>query len=326
MKARITPLRIVLVLLGVLAMFSFSACGRRDVLNLGIIQIVEHPSLDAARNGFLDVLRENGYVEGENLQVDFQNAQGDMPTAQTIARKFVADNKDLILSIATPTSQAMAGATQTIPIMITAVTDPLAAGLVKSMERPDTNVTGTTDMAPIREQLKLFLEINPAIRRIGVVYNTSETNSVVQVNLAEKYARELGLELVKAVAGSSSEVLMAAQSLVGRVDGIYVPGDNTVVSALESVLQVAYDHKLPIISTEGDSVRRGALATLGVDYYKLGRQTGTMALEVIKGRNPAEMPIQSQSDLNVVVNLRAARLIGVAMPQSLVDRAIEVIE
>jgi putative ABC transport system substrate-binding protein len=335
MKTKITKLAVSLLSV-IFILFALTACGNQNtakqsddankVLKLGVIQIVEHPSLDAARNGFLEVLQENGYIEGENLQVDFQNAQGDMPTAKTIANKFVSDKKDIILAIATPTSQAIAGTTKDIPILITAVTDPVAAGLVKSMERPGTNVTGTTDMAPVKEQLALLKEIKPEIKRVGILYNTSETNSVVQVEIAEKAAKELGLELVKSVANNSSEVLQAAQALIGRVDGIYVPGDNTVVSALESVIQVANNNKLPLVVSEGDSVRRGALATLGLDYYKLGRQTGEMAIEVLNGRDPAKMPIQSQRDLNVVVNLKAAVAMGIEIPKSVIDKASEIIE
>lgn len=340
--------RIFVVLIAGILLFSLSACGGNqqeadeqggdkpeeekaevevvEVIELGVIQIVEHPSLDAARQGFLDVLAENGYQEGDNLKVDFQNAQGDMPTAQTIANKFVADNVDLVLAIATPTSQAMAGATEEIPILITAVTDPLSAGLVHDMARPGTNVTGTTDMAPVGEQVALLKEFKPGISRIGIIYNSSEANSVVQVELAEEAAQELGLEVVKAVASNSSEVLQAAQSLEGRVEGIYIPSDNTIVSALESVIQVAENNKLPVIVSEGDSVQRGGLATLGLDYYTLGRQTGYMALEVLAGSDPAEMAIQGQEDLNLIINKQAAEAMGVEVPQTLLDQANEIIE
>lgn len=331
--------RTYLLLISIMLMVSLTACGGNqeklsdgqeqeldEVVKLGIIQIVEHPSLDAARQGFLDVLAENGYREGENLRVDFQNAQGDMPTAQTIANKFVSDNVDLVLAIATPTSQAMAGATEDIPILITAVTDPLDAGLVYDMDRPGTNITGTTDMAPVEKQVALFQEFNPEINSIGIIYNSSEANSVVQVNLAEEAAHKLGLQVIKAVASNSSEVLQAAHSLGGRVDGLYIPSDNTIVSALESVIRVAEDNSIPVIVSEGDSVRRGALATLGLDYYTLGQQTGYMALEVLAGSNPADMAIQGQKDLNLIINKQASKAMGVKIPQALLDQANEIIE
>jgi putative ABC transport system substrate-binding protein len=254
-----------------------------------------------------------------------RNAQGDMATAQTIARKFVGDGVDLILAIATPTAQAAANVTSKIPILITAVTDPQAAGLVRSNQTPGTNVTGTSDLNPVAQQIALVKSLRPQARRLGVVYNAGETNSVVQVELAKQVAKEEGLALVEATAGNTSEVLQAAQSLVGRVDAIYVPTDNTVVSALESVIMVAERAKIPLIAGEGDSVRRGALATLGLDYYRLGQQTADMAVKVLNGTDPAKMPIQYQQELRVVVNLRAAERMGVTVPQALIAKADEVI-
>ncbi|MDI3280625.1 MAG: ABC transporter substrate-binding protein, partial [Bacillota bacterium] len=292
----------------------------------GVMQIVEHPALDAARQGFIDALAEKGYVAGKNVTYDLQNAQGDMSIAQTIARKFVDDKVDLILAIATPTAQAAANATRSIPILITAVTDPVAAGLVKSLEKPGTNVTGTSDMNPVKEQLALVKEVAPQARRVGIVYNAGETNSVVQVEMARKAARELGLTVVEVTVTGSSGVYQAAQSLVGRVDAFYVPTDNTVVSALESVLKVAETHKLPVIAGESESVKRGALATFGIDYYRLGRQTGEMAIQVLQGKDPAQMPIQFQKDLELTVNLKAAAAMGVKIPEAMLKRAAQVIK
>jgi putative ABC transport system substrate-binding protein len=326
----------VLLLTVVLCIGIFAGCGtqkndaeeqssKSDEVKLGIIQIVEHEALDASRNGFLDVLKENGYAEGENLKVDYQNAQGDMPTAQTIAKKFVSEKSDLVLAIATPTAQAMAGATAEIPILITAVTDPVGAQLVNSMEKPETNVTGTTDMNPVKEQLQLMKELVPNVKNVGIIFNTSEQNSEVQVEIARQAAPELGLELKEAVATNSSEVMQAAQSLVGKVDAIYVPTDNTVVSAVESVIKVSEDNNIPIISGESSTVKKGALGTVGIDYYKLGRQTGEMALDIINGKNPAEMPVQKQKEMSVVINKNTADKFSLEIPQSILDKA-EIIE
>lgn len=293
-------------------------------VQLGIIQIVEHPSLDASRQGFLDALKAKGYVEGENLTVNYQNAQGDMVTLNTIAQNLASADGDLILAIATPSAQAAANATKgkTTPVLFTAVTDPVAAGLVQSMDKPGMNLTGTTDMAPIAEQIKLFQEINPAVQKIGVLYNTSEVNSVVQIDLAKAAAAELGLTIVEATATNSSEVDQAAKSLVGKVDAIYVPGDNTVVSALEAVIKVAEKNKLLVIATEGDSVQRGCVATIGLDYYKLGYQTGEMAAQILAGSaKPQEMPVESQKETEIIINAKAAEAIGVTIPQSILDRA-----
>ncbi len=295
-------------------------------VKLGIIQIVEHPALDAARKGFLDYLKENGYEEGKNLIVDYGNAQGDQTMLQTIARKLVSEKCDLILAIATPSAQAAAAATSEIPILITAVTDPVAAKLVKSAQHPGTNVTGTTDMNPIKEQVALVKKVAPTAKKLGVVYNAGEVNSQVQVAKVKEVAPEFGFEVVEATVSNSSEVLQATQSLVGRVQAIYLPTDNTVASAVESVVKVAEDHDLPVIAGEEGMVNRGALITLGIDYYKLGRQTGAMALRVLKGAKPAEMPIESQKDLSLVINLKAAKKMNVEIPQDLLKEADRLIK
>ncbi len=296
------------------------------VIKLGIIQIVEHPALDAARKGFLEAMKAGGYEEGKNLQVDFQNAQGDQSTLQNIARKFAQDKKDLILAIATPSAMAMANETQEIPILITAVTDPVAAKLVNSMEKPGTNVTGTTDMNPIKEQLELLQQLVPGAKKVGVIYNSSEVNSQVQVKIVKEEAVGLGLTVIEAPVTASNEVVQAAQSLVGKVEAIYIPTDNTVVASVAGVLQVAEQHKIPVIAGESNTVEAGALGTIGIDYYKLGEQTGQMALRVLKGEKPQDMPIEKQKDLSIVLNARAAQAFGVTIPEDLKKRASKIIE
>ena len=238
---------------------SSSSASASSSLNLGIVQIVEHPSLDAARQGFLDVLAENGYKEGDNLVVNYENAQGDMPTLNSIAQSMAGDKPDVILAIATPSAQAVANATKgtSIPVLFTAVTDPVAAGLVESMEKPNTNLTGTTDMAPIADQIKLIKDIDPSVKNVGIIYNSGEVNSVVQVEMVKEVAKDLGLEIVEAVATSTSEVDQAAKSLVGKVDAIYVPTDNVAVTALEAIVQVAENNSILLVSAEKDSVNRG---------------------------------------------------------------------
>lgn len=295
-------------------------------LKLGIIQIVEHAALDASRQGFLDVLTENGYNEGENLTVDYQNAQGDQSNLKTIATKFVTDQVDMVLAIATPSAITMASETTDIPILITAVTDPVAAKLVESNEKPGGNVTGTTDMTPIKEQFDLLKKIVPEAIKVGVIYNSSEVNSQVQVEMAKGVAQELGLEIVEATVTGSAEVMQIAQSLVGKVDAIYVPGDNVVASSIASVVSIAEKNHLPLIVSERGMVEGGALGTIGIDYYKLGRQTGEMALRVLNGDNTAEMPIESLKDIDIVINQGAADRMGVTIPQEILDQAKEVIK
>jgi len=297
-----------------------------DVIRIGIMQIVEHPALDASRNGFIQRLAELGFEEGKNTEFSIQNAQGDMAIAQSIAGKFVSENVDMILAIATPTAQAAAKATQDIPIMITAVTDPVAAGLADSIERPGTNVTGTSDLTPVRKQLELLKRIFPEAEHVGVIYNAGETNSLVQVDVAREAARILGLQLIEVTVSSSSGVYEAAQSLVGRVDAVYVPTDNTVVSALESVIKVGEDFKIPVIVGEVDGVRRGALATIGIDYHVLGMQTADIAAKILKGeREPKDIPIEYLEDMQIALNLAAADKMGAEIPQDLIDDAYEVI-
>ncbi|WP_031517861.1 ABC transporter substrate-binding protein [Desulfofalx alkaliphila] len=323
--------KIILSLMVVLMALTLMACGgeepeaAEDKVNLGIIQVAEHPSLDVARQGFLDVLSENGYLEGENLAVDYQNAQGDQANLQTIARKFVQDECDLVLAIATQSAVTMANETGDIPILITAVTDPVTAKLVESLERPGTNVTGTTDINPVKEQLQLVKEIVPGAEKVGVIYNSSEVNSQVQVDLADQAAPELGLELVKVTVTASSEVMQAAQSLVGRVDAIYLPTDNMVISSLAAVIGVAEENKIPVISAESNSVENGAVATIGIDYYQLGRTTGEMALRVLKGEEPQNMAIQSQPGSDIVINLQAAERMGVTVSEDLKNKQIKII-
>ncbi len=297
-----------------------------EKVNIGIVQIVQHPALDSARQGFLDALADKGYKQNENLVVDYQNAQGEQANLQTISQKFVQDKPQLVLAIATPSAVAMANATTEIPILITAVTDPVSAKLVKSNEKPDTNVTGTSDMNPVADQLKLIKEIIPTAKKIGIIYNSSEVNSQVQADIADQAAPGLGVEMVKVTVTASNEVMQAAQSMVGRVDAIYVPTDNMVVSALASVVKVGEDNDIPVFGAESNTVENGAVATVGIDYYQLGRMTGNMAVQVLKGEKPQDMAIQQQQGSDLILNLKAAQNMGVTVPEAVIAKAKTVIK
>jgi len=290
---------------------------QEKTVSIGIIQIVEHPALDAAREGFLETLKANGLEVGKNLVVDYQNAQNDQSILNNIAQKFASAKHDLILAIATPSAQAVAAATSEIPILITAVTDPVTAKLVNSLEKPGTNVTGTTDMNPIDEQFELLVKLVPNAKNVGIVYNAGEVNSQVQVDIAKKVAAEMGLNIVEAVVSTSAEVLQATQSLDGKVDAIYVPTDNTVVSAADSVVQAANKMKIPIISGESSVVDAGGLGTVGINYKNLGAQTGEMALRVLAGAKPQDMPIESQKQFDIVINKETAAALGIQIPADL---------
>lgn len=298
-----------------------------EVKKVGILQLVEHPALDAARKGFMEGLKANGWEEGKNLVVQYQNAQNDQSNLQTMSNKLVGDKMDLILAIATPTAIALANETQEIPILITAVTDPVAANLVESMEKPNTNVTGTTDMNPIEEQLSLALEIVPNIKTLGVIYNAGEVNSQVQVEILKEKALALGIEKIEeATVANASEVMQAAQSLVGRVDAIYIPTDNTIMSAYGAVVQVAEENKVPLFTGEASALEIGGIGTVGIDYFNLGKQTADMAHRVLKGSNPQDMPIEGQKEPQLIINKAGAERLGVTIPDSVLSRADKIIE
>ena len=294
------------------------------IKSVAVTQIVEHPALDAARDGIQDELAEAGYVAGETLNWSWESAQGNPTTATQIASKFVGDSPDAIVAIATPSAQAAIAATDSIPIIFSAVTDPVSAGLVDSLASPGGLVTGVTDLSPIGDHLDLIVEILPETESLGVIYNAGEDNSVSLMKLIVAMAPERNLEIIEAVATRSSEVRGAAQSLVGKVDAIYVPTDNTVASALESVIAVGQDNQLPVFAGDTDSVGRGAIASLGFDYYDVGRQTGALVVRVLEGADPATIPVQRVEQLNLVLNLDAAEAMGVEIPAEVVDRADEI--
>ena len=287
-----------------------------ESVTIGITQIVAHPSLDASRDGFKAALADAGY----NVIWDEQNAQGDQSTAASIAGTFASADLDLVLAIATPTAQAALQAITDVPILFTAVTDPVSADLVESLEAPGGNATGPSDANPVKEQLELVQRLKPEATRVGIVYSSGEVNSQVQVDWAKEAADELGLEIVEATVSTSAEVQQAAESL--DVDAFYVPTDNTVVSALESIIQVAEDKQILTIAAEGDSVARGTVATYGISYYDLGYQTGEMAVRILTGEaEPATMPVETQSDLQLYLNLDAAQRMGVTIPEDLLAEA-----
>jgi putative ABC transport system substrate-binding protein len=310
-----------LLVLIVLLISSFSMNLAAQEYEIGISQFVEHPSLDLAREGFIDQLAEEGFVDGENIEIDLQNAQADFATAQTIAQRFNQNKVDLVLAIATPSAQTAANVLKNTPVLITAVTDPVEAGIVKSMEKPGANITGTTDMNPVAKQLELIRNFLPEVKDIGILYNPGEVNSTVQVKLAKEKAKEMEVNLEEATVSNSSEVSLAVSSLVDNVDAIYVPTDNIIVSAMPTVLQIAHNRKIPVFASENNSVEQGAVATLGIDYYQLGRQTGSMAARILNGSDPAKMPVESSKELKLYINQKSAEEIGLEIPAELLESA-----
>ncbi|MGD6966001.1 ABC transporter substrate-binding protein [Rossellomorea vietnamensis] len=280
---------------------------------IGVSQIVEHPSLDAAYEGFKKALEENGYKEGDNVEFDLQIAQGEQSNAQSIANNFVGDKVDLIFANSTPSALSALNATKDIPIVFTSVTDPVGAGLVEAFDKPGDNITGTSDTHPeaISKTINFITE-EVGAKNIGVIYNSGEQNSEVQVKEVEKLAKENGAEITEVSVSTSAEVKQAAESLVGRVDAIYVPTDNTVVSALESVISVANDKDIPLFVGELDSMKRGAVAASGFSYSDLGYETGLMAVKILNGDNePSEINIEYPQSFQLMINKEAAEEQGV---------------
>ncbi|NNU89611.1 MULTISPECIES: ABC transporter substrate-binding protein [Anoxybacillus] len=282
---------------------------KEKTYKVGVTQIVEHPSLDAAFNGFKKALEEKGL----KVEYDVQIAQGDMNNNQTIANNFVADGVDLIFANSTPSALGALNATKDIPIVFTSVTDPVGAKLVQSMEQPGGNVTGTTDTHPdaIPKTVQ-FIDQFVDGNRVGMIYNAGEQNSVAQVDAVKKAMEGTDLTIVPVSVSTSSEVKQAAESLVGKVDCFYVITDNTVVSALESVIQVANDQDIPLFVGELDSVKRGGFAAYGFDYYDIGYEAGVMAADILEGKKkPSELPVQYPQKLKLVINKKAAEEMGI---------------
>lgn len=290
---------------------------------VGVVQLANHGALTNANRGFIDGLAANGFKEGENLTVIQHDAQGDQANLQTIGTEFVTKKVDLICAIATPAAQSMATATTEIPIVATAVTDFPDAKLADTNEKPGHNVTGTTDLASIKDQIDLLLQIVPGAKKIGVIYSSSEANSQLQVKIMKEYAAELKLEVVEATVSTVNDVQQAAQDLVSKkVEAIYVPTDNVIAGAVPVLVGITDPAKIPVICGEAAVVEAGCLATIGIDYYKLGLQTGEMAAKILKGEaKPSEMPIESLKDMTTTVNKASAKLLGIELPAELLEGA-----
>lgn len=314
-------------------MLVLSACGGGSEYKIAISQYVEHPSLDATREGFMAALKDAGLVEGENLEVDYNNAQADPTNNLSIAQKIAGDDNDLVLAIATPPAQALAGQVQDDPVLFAAVTDPLAAELVDDLESPGGNVTGASDTNPVAVQqiMDFIAEYFPDVKNVGIVINEGEENAVIMANNAEQQLATHGIGLVRAAVTNTSEVKQAAESLIGRVEALFITLDNTVVSGVESIIQVANDNDLPFFSSDRDTVEKGAFATVGFKYYDHGYQAGQMAVQILKeGKKPSELSVTFPDKVDFILNLKAAEAQGIevtdAMKASVQDPENNIIE
>jgi putative ABC transport system substrate-binding protein len=297
----------------------------QEVKTVALTFIVDHPALNAARDGIVDALGEAGYLDGKTMKLIVQSAQGSMPMQLQIARQFAGAKPDLMVAISTPSAQALQSTAGTTPVVFSAVTDPVGAKLVASMEKPGANITGTSDMQPLGPTLQLIKSLVPSARRIGVVYNAGEANSVSQVQALKREAGAVALEIVESTASQSAMVGDAARSLVGRVDAILLPTDSTVVSAVESVVAVGDRAKVPVFASDTNSVTRGAIAALGFNYYELGKISGKMAAEILRGSSPSNMAVESLRKQDLHLNMKSAAAMGLKVPHDLVASAAKVI-
>ncbi|HEY5715303.1 MAG TPA: ABC transporter substrate-binding protein [Psychromonas sp.] len=287
--------------------------------------IVEHPALDAVRDGIKEVLNENGYT-GDELKFTYESAQGQPAIAAQIARKMVGDAPDIIVAIATPSAQAAASASKDIPVVFSAVTDPVGAKLVSSLIQPGGNVTGLSDMVNVKQQLALIKEFLPNLKTLGIPYNPGEANSVSIVNNLKAAAEEIGVTVIESPAPKSSDVMIATKQLIGKVDAIYCSTDNTIVSAFESVVKVGIDAQIPVFAADTDSVERGAVAAVGYDYADLGRQTGDIVVRILKGEKPGMIDVKLAEGTSLFVNTKMAAKMGVEIPAAVLARATKIIE
>ncbi|HEL1756627.1 TPA: ABC transporter substrate-binding protein [Streptococcus suis] len=297
-------------LLTLAACSSLSEQASSDVVKVGVLQYMEHESLTAAREGFVAELEANGYKEGEKLVLDYQNAQGDQANLQTISEQLI-DGNDIVLAIATPSAQSLATVSTETPIVFTAVTDPLSADLVESIEKPGGLLTGTSDQAPIDKQVELLGQAVPDAKTVGILYTTSERNSEVQVEQAKELLEKAGYKVVVKGITSSNEVQDATTSLMKDVDALFIPTDNTVASTMTMIGELSVEYKVPVIGGSTDMVDEGGLLTYGTNYEALGRQTAKMAIKIIEGADVSETAVEYPETVSLHVNEDIAKQLGI---------------
>ncbi|WP_163338679.1 ABC transporter substrate-binding protein [Desulfopila sp. IMCC35008] len=317
------------LMMAVLMMAVFTAQGALgQTYTISVNQFVEHPALDAVLKGLQDYLKDN------NIEVKYNihNAQANMGTATQIAKQMIGEKPDLLVAIATPSAQAVAQANNKAPeemkrpFLFTAVTDPVSAGLVEDINKPGGLTTGVSDLLPLAEHIRMVTTYKPGIKKLGLLYNAGEANSKANLAGIKEIGKDMGFEVVEATASKTADVYQSAKSLIGRVDAVFVPTDNTIVSALESVIKIGVQNKLPIFCADVDSVKRGAIAAMGFDYYKHGYQTGAMVQRILKGEKPADIPVEFQKDLQLHINKVYSEKMGLVPPRELLEKATKIYE
>ena len=315
---------------GVVPIALFVSCGSRQGQEprvIGVNQYMEHPLLDEARKGMMDELQKQGVTEDHGFSIIYRNAGGDQPTAVQISRQFVNQKVDVIVALGTPSAQSACKATQTIPVVFGVITDPVASGLAESEPRPGGNKTGTSDRWPYEKQIGLIRQICPNAKKVGIVLNPGESNTEASMKYIRPLLKANGFELIEVPVANSSEVQQAAKSLVGRCDAMLIPGDNTVIAAIGAVVKVANENHVPLFAGDEDSVKKGAIATYGNNYYEVGVATGRIVSKILKDHveNVGSIPVAVATDADLIVNLRAAHEQGVAIPEDLIKRAKHVL-
>lgn len=300
---------------------SSSKNANKDVVHIGILQYVEHPSLSAARKGFVAELKKEGYVDGKNLKLDYENAQGDQSNLQTISTNLLSNN-DLVLGIATPAAQTLSNLSTDVPVLFTAVTDPVSAKLVKTMENPEGIATGTSDMSPISKQVELLQKVMPNVKKVGIMYTTNERNSEVQVEEAQKEFAKAGIDVLTKGISSTNDVQDTAKSLMSQTQVLFIPTDNMIVSAISLITELSKEMKVPVVGGSADIVEQGVLFTYGANYEALGRQTAKLAVRIIKGEDVSKVSAEYPKTLNVVANDDMAKTLGIDLT-SIKDESTE---
>lgn len=321
---KVTAILLVLAMV----MMMLSGCGSKnaesgdEMFKVGIIQLMEHPSLDTIRESIIEGLEDEGYVEGENLKIEYQNGQNDMSTMKNIAQTFVGDECDVIVAIATPATQAALSETTEIPIVFAAITDPVGAGLVDSLDSPGGNVTGTSDEVSAEMIMNLAKDITPDFKTIGVLYNIGEDNSVSVVAQLKEYAGENGYKVIESTVTNTGEVQQAAQYLADKVDIVFSPIDNTVASSMAVATETFNNAGIPFYVSADSMVNDGGLATCGIDYTVLGRETAAMIADILEGADPAAIAVRKMSEMSVYVNKETAKALNIEIPQAILDKAV----
>ncbi|MBR3935181.1 MAG: ABC transporter substrate-binding protein [Oscillospiraceae bacterium] len=321
--------KIVIVIMALVMMLAVAGCsesGDSEVVKVGVIQFMQHASLDEAYQGFVDGLAEAGYVEGENLKIDFQNASGEVSNCQQICDVFANSGIDLALAIATPAAQSAVNVFQEtdVPVFFTAVTDAVGAGLVDSNEAPGKNVTGTLDMPVIADQIAVIKDVLPDVQKLAILYTSSEPNSAIQADEAKLAAEALGMEVIIQTSSSSNDIPQVISSVVGSADAIYIPSDNAFASAMATVNHAAVENQIPVFCAVEAMIAEGGIATTAIDYYELGKQTAAQAVRVLEGESASEIAVETQKECALVVNKTFAESVGVEVPAEIIEKAATV--